>query len=130
MLSRLSPGHPMSLRLNYLKRADVITWLVDLKEPRSVQTVTSALCYDPDWFVRSFSIRVLAAVRNKEAMQGLVNGLGCDYSTLNEWKTNSDYDYNGKYREKIAKALQEITGENFGTDQKQWSVWLDQQKVF
>ena len=84
------------------------------------------LCYDPDSFVRSWSIRVLAAVRNKEAIQGLINGLGCDYSRLHRFKTNDDYDYNGEYRGEIAKVLQEITGQNFGTDQKRWTLWLDQ----
>lgn len=59
-------------------------------------------------------------------MRGLVRGLGCDYSKLNRWKTNPDYDYNTEYRGDIAKALQEITGENFGTDQKRWILWLDQ----
>ena len=117
-------------RKDYLKRSDVIAWFVKLQDPRSVPAVTSALCHDPDWSVRFSSIRALAAVRNKEAVQGLVSGLGCDYSKLNRWKTNSDHDYNREYREEIAKALQEITGEKFGTDQKRWILWLDQQKVF
>jgi HEAT repeat protein len=115
-------------RKDFLKRSDVIMWLVKLQDPRSVQTITSTLCHDPDWIVRSSSIRVLAAVRNKEAVQGLISGLGCDYSKLERWKRNKDYDYNREYREEMAKALQEITGENFGTDQKRWILWLDQQK--
>lgn len=126
----LPPLLQLLKRRDYLKRSDVIMWLVKLKDPRSVQTITSTLCYDPDWFVRSFSISVLAAVRNKEAMRGLVSGLGCDYSKLNRWKTNRDHDYNREYREEIAKALQEITGENFGADQKRWTLWLDQEKGF
>jgi HEAT repeat protein len=112
---------------DYLKRDDVIIWLEDLKDPRSVSTMTSMLCYDPDWFVRSFSIRVLAAVRNKEAIAGLVNGLGCDYSRLTRFKISRDHDFNGDYRGEIAKALQKITGEKFGTDQKRWTSWLNQQ---
>ena len=65
-------------------------------------------------------------MRNKEAIRGLVNGLGCDYSRLKRFKTNDDYDFNGEYRGEIAKALQEITGQNFGTDQKRWTLWVDQ----
>ena len=114
-------------RTDYLKRSDVITLLEKLKDPRSVSTMTSMLCYDPEWFVRSGSIRVLAAVRNKEAVQGLVNGLGCDYSKLRPPKTNPDDDFNGEYRGDIAKALKEITGQNFGTDQQQWTSWLSRQ---
>ena len=114
-------------RTDYLNRNDVIMWLEVLKDPRSVPTMTSMLCYDPDWFVRSESIRVLAAVRNKEAVKGLVNGLSCDYSKLRPPKTNPDDDFNGEYRGYIAKALQEITGQNFGTDQKRWTSWLNQQ---
>jgi HEAT repeat protein len=123
----LPPLLQLLKRTDYLKRDDVIMWLEDLKDPRSVSTMTSMLCYDPDWFVRSFSIRVLAAVRNKEAIAGLVNGLGCDYSKLTPPKTNPDDDFNGEYRGEIAKALQQITGENFGTDQKRWTSWLSQQ---
>ena len=66
-------------------------------------------------------------MRNKEAIAGLVNGLGCDYSKLTPPKTNPDDDFNGEYRGEIAKALQQITGENFGTDQKRWTSWLSQQ---
>jgi hypothetical protein len=73
---------------------------------------------------------VLAAVGNKEAIRGLVNGLGCDYSKLRQFKTSENYDYNGQYRVDIAMALLEITGQNFGTDQKRWTLWLDQQKPF
>src|SRR5690349_6925410 len=102
--------------------------LEDLHDPRSVSTMTAALCYDPDSSVRTGSIRVLVAVRNKEAIRGLVNGLGCDYSKLKEFKTSRDYDYNGEYRGRITKALKEITGQDFGVDQKLWLLWLDQQK--
>jgi HEAT repeat protein len=123
----LPPLLQLLKRTDYLKRDDVITWLEELKDPRSVSTMTTMLCYDREWFVRSWSIRVLAAVRNKEAVQGLVNGLGCDYSKLTRFKTNSDYDFNGEYRGNIAKALQEITGQNFGTDQRRWTSWLSQQ---
>ena len=114
-------------RTDFLKRDDAIMWLEELKDSRSVPTMTSMLCYDPDWFVRAWSIRVLAAVRNREAIQGLINGLSCDYSKLKRYKTNDDYNYNGEYRGDIAKALQEITGENFGVDQKRWTLWLNQQ---
>lgn len=113
-------------RADYPRRGDVVSALKDLKDPRSVSVMTSTLCYDRDWFVRWTSIRVLAAVRNKEAIRGLVNGLGCDYSRLKRFKTNDDYDFNGEYRGEIAKTLQEITGQNFGTDQKRWTLWVDQ----
>lgn len=112
-------------RQDYLLRDDVIIWLKDLKDPRSVPAMTSMLCHDPDWFVRWGSIQVLGAVRTKEAIKGLVEGLGCDYSKLHRPKTNDDYDYNGEYRGEIAKALQEITSQNFGTDQKRWTQWLE-----
>jgi HEAT repeat protein len=117
-------------RTDYLIRDDVIMWLEELKDPRSVPTMTSMLCNDPDPFVRLWSIDVLAGVKNKEAIQGLVNGLGCDYSKLPRFKTPADHDFNAQYRGEIAKALQKITGENFGTDQKRWTLWLNQQKVF
>lgn len=115
-------------RKDYLRKYEVLMRLEDLHDPRSVSTMTAALCYDPDSSVRTGSIRVLVAVRNKEAIRGLVNGLGCDYSKLKEFKTSRDYDYNGEYRGRIAKALKEITGQDFGVDQKLWLLWLDQQK--
>jgi len=114
-------------RTDFLIRDDVVMWLEQLKDPRSVPAMTSMLCYDPHWFIRSSAIGVLAAVKNKEAIQGLINGLGCDYSKLDRGKTSPDHDFNGEYRGHIAKALHEITGENFGTDQKRWTSWLQSQ---
>jgi len=112
-------------REDYLLRDDVMWALLDLKDPRSIPAMTLALCYDRDSSVRSTSIQVLAALKSKQAVQGLINGLGCDYSNLKRGKTNNDYDYNGEYRGEIVKALQEITGQNFGTDQKRWTEWLE-----
>ena len=123
---------PQLLRLlarkDYLRKDNVLMRLEEFHDPRSVSTMAAALCYDPDSSVRTGSIRVLVAVRNKEAVRALINGLGCDYSKLYRFKTNRDYDYNGEYRARIAEALKEITGQNFGTDQKRWLLWLDQQK--
>jgi HEAT repeat protein len=116
-------------RKDYLKRDDVIMKLEELHDPRSVPMIAAALCYDADWFVRSESVRVLAAVRNQEALQGLVSGLGCDFSKLRRGKTSRDHDYNDEYRSEIAKYLQEITGQKFGVDQKQWAGWFSRQGV-
>jgi HEAT repeat protein len=110
-------------REDYLLRDNVVWALKELRDPRSVSAMTSALCYDRDSSVRSTSIRVLNAIGNKEAIRGLINGLGCDYSKLKRSKTN---DYNAQYRADIAMALLDITGQNFGTDQKRWTQWLDQ----
>lgn len=112
-------------RQDFERRFEILTRLTELRDPRTVATVTSALCRDEDAGIRYASIRVLAAVRNKEALQGLVNGLGCDYSNLNRHKTPRDYDYNGEFREAIAKTLHQITGENFGIDQQRWALWLE-----
>lgn len=116
-------------RRNFLLRDDVIMWIETLKDARSVAAMSEALCYDPDWFVRSWAIRVLAAVRTREAVMNLISGLGCDYSTLKEMKVNADHDYNREYRDKILKTLIEITGKDFGTDKKKWLGWLDQQRT-
>jgi HEAT repeat protein len=117
-------------RRAYLRRNDVIMRLEQLHDPRSAAAVSELLCHDPDWFVRWGSIRVLAAVKTKEAIAGLVNGLDCDYSKLNRGKTARDHDYNREYRDEIAAALKQITGRDFGTDKKQWMIWLNQQKDF
>jgi hypothetical protein len=89
--------------------------------------MTTSLCSDADWFIRFEAIKVLAAVKNSDAIRGLVNGLGCDYSKLNRGKTNRDHDYNREYREEIAKALKQLTGQDFGVDQNRWTLWLNQQ---
>ena len=117
-------------RKNFARRDDLILWLEELRDPRSVAAVTSTLCNDPKWFIRSRSIRLLAAVKNKEAIQGLISALGCDHSKLERWKTDPNHDFSSEVREEIAKALQEITGENFGADQQGWQLWFDHQKVF
>ena len=115
-------------RKDYLLRSDVMMRLAELRDARTVPTISSALCYDPDSFVRSWSIRVLAAVGNREAIRGLVDGLGCDYSKLNWPKRSWEHDNDREYKNDIANALKEITGENFGVEQKRWALWLDQRK--
>lgn len=116
-------------RKNFLMRSEVIMWIEKLKDARSVPAMTEALCHDPDWFVRSWAIRVLAAVRTRAALAGLINGLGCDYSNLKEMKMSRDRDYNREYKDKIASTLIEITGKDFGIDKKKWIGWLDQQRT-
>lgn len=117
-------------RRDFLLRSDVIMWIERLKDARSVPAISEVLCRDPDWIVRSGAIRVLAAVKTRDAIAGLVNGLACDYSNLKEPKTSPDHDYDREYREKIATSLTEITGKNFGIDQKKWIGWLDLEKAF
>src|SRR6266496_2155007 len=117
-------------RRGYLRRDDVIMRLEELHDPRSAAAVSELLCHDPDWFVRWGSIRVLAAVKTKEALAGLINGLDCDYSKLNRGKTAPDHDYNGEYRGEIVSTLKRLTGKDFGTDKRQWMIWLEQQKGF
>jgi hypothetical protein len=45
-------------------------------------------------------------------------------------ENRADHDYNREYRDEIAAALKQLTGRDFGTDKKQWMIWLDQQKEF
>jgi HEAT repeat protein len=116
-------------RSNFPERSEVMMWLAELKDTRSVPLMTAYLCDDPDYYVRSEAIRVLAAVKTKEAILGLVNGLGCDYSKLQPGKVAPDHDNNRQFRETIQKTLVEITGKDFGTDKTKWLDWLDQQKL-
>ena len=110
-------------------RLEVMIWIEKLKDARSIPAMTEALCHDPDSYVRFGAIRVLAAVKTKEAIIGLVNGLGCDYSNLKGFKVTRDHNYDHEYRDKIVTNLIEITGKDFGTDKKKWLGWLDQQKT-
>jgi hypothetical protein len=45
-------------------------------------------------------------------------GLGCEYSNLKGFKVTRDHDYDREYRDRIATTLIEVTGKDFGTDQK------------
>jgi len=106
------------------KRDEIMDELVDLRDPRSVPILTSLLCGDKDWYVRSMAIRALSAIRTPEAILGLIEDLTCDFSILKEGKVSADHDYNAEYREKIANALREITGQDFGKDAQKWKTWL------
>lgn len=117
-------------RRDYLLRNNVIMRLEQLHDPGSVATVSELLCKDPDWFVRWGAVRVLAAVKTNEALAGLINGLDCDYSRLNRGKTAPDHDYNGEFRGEIVSTLKRLTANDFGTDKKQWTIWLAQRKTF
>jgi hypothetical protein len=104
-------------------------WIEKLRDARSVPAMTEALCNDPDWFVRKKAIHVLGAVKTREAIAGLVNGLGCDYSSLERRKVSADHDYNREYRDEITTTLKEITGGDFGIDKKKWSDWLHRERT-
>jgi len=116
-------------RRNPEMRRRVIMSIEKLKDARTVVAMTEAVCNDPDWFVRSMAIRTLTGIKTREAIAGLINGLGCDYSKLEEGKVTRDHNYNREYRNRIVTSLKEITGKDFGTDQKEWLGWLDQQKT-
>ena len=111
-------------RRNFLQRDEAVIWIEKLRDARSVPAMSKALCNDPDGVVRKTAIRVLRAVKTREAIAGLVDGLGCDYSGLEMGKVSADRDYNREYRDEIATTLKEITGSDFGIDKKKWTDWL------
>jgi HEAT repeat protein len=119
---------PELLRLlrdpKFLGRSDVIFRLEELKDNRATKDLTEVLCHDVDAPLRTFALLALAAIRTPDSMEGLIQGLDADYSNVQRMKLGPDYDYKKEFQKRIAEALKEITGKDFGADSNEWRKWL------
>jgi HEAT repeat protein len=80
--------------------------LGEIKDARAVPYLVEALD-DKDDFVRFFAAEALGKIGDPSAVEPLMESV----------KNNSS----------AADALKRLTGEDFGTDQKDWESWWDQQ---
>jgi len=90
-------------------RAEAANALGKIRDPLSVEPLISALKKD-DYDLRKNAAWALGEIKDVRAIESLIGAL-------------SDKHYGDDVRENAAKALEKITGINFGQNYEQWQMW-------
>jgi HEAT repeat protein len=103
------------------KSLDVMYRIAKLKDERSISLAIKVLDESKDLCRTSLVISMLAGFKKSDAaIQALINALGIDFAAMAYGSKDMMNDNNERYRARIAGYLNEMTGEDFGTDQKKW----------
>ena len=109
----------VAIRLGHRQDAKAIPYLV-----KAVKTESS---YPPDEknefrsYLIGMAIDSLGQFKYKAAVEGLIECFDADFKKHYEGK--GEYETPESYRNRIARSLQQITGETFGADKQQWLKW-------
>lgn len=101
-------------------RRYVVWRLADEPDPKAIPFLVRAVQTDPSGAVVNQSITALGQFQQPEAVTGLIDCLDAKFEGKRDWKRASSPE---GFRENIAEALREITGQNFGPDKVQWMTW-------
>lgn len=110
----------------YGLRADVIRQLSRLKDHRAVTPLLEVMRSDRESYNCSYAIEALGQIGSREAIAGLIEGLGLDFSHLKQFKASRDY--NPRMIREIGEALKTATGQDFGKDAERWKAWFTGQE--
>jgi len=110
----------------FLQRTSVVGWLLRLKDRRAIPAMINVLAEEPDWYRRKVAIWFLRDVRTREGVDGLIANLDTEFSGLERHPKEGDIDQNQEYRNEIADALEELTGQQFRLDKEKWLTWWAQ----
>jgi len=105
------------------QKRTVIWRLGDRRDARAVPHLIREIKNDPSMLVVVNSIRVLADVKSKEAVQGLIECFDVDFSAKDEFVGKRTTYTPAVYRDHIARSLRSITGQPYGADKDQWLKW-------
>lgn len=108
----------------YKLHMHVIGMLGESKDRRAVPALLEEMVRKDPNANCIFSIRALGKIGGTEAIAGLIEGLGLDFSYLRRAKVPPSYDHNPRIRKEIATALKMATGQDFGADAVQWKAWF------
>ena len=129
-LATLEPGDPIprycalvqDQSLNEFTRREAVWRLRDPKhiDPRAIPVLLKAVREDPSGTVVDNAIGTLGDYKYKAAVDGLIDCLSADFGGKDNWK----YAYKpDMFRDHIAAALANITGEDFGPNAAAWKSW-------
>ncbi len=113
------------------QRADTVNCLrkrPDRKAvPYLVRVIKTEGSYPPDkkenarWYLIDMAIDGLGEIKCKAAVEGLIECFDLDFRA--EGLGMGDRITPATYRNRIARSLQQITGQTFGADKQQWLTW-------
>jgi hypothetical protein len=124
-------------------RGEAAIMLGKLQAFRAIEPLVSTLQHENEW-IRTYAAAALARLKDPRGIQPLVDALRSKYvhipgyalSILREVKNAASIEpliasftfANKQLRERIGKALGEITGEDFGPKQGKWKRWWRKNK--
>ena len=109
----------VAIRLGHRQDAKAIPYLV-----KAVKTESS---YPPDEknefrsYLIGMAIDSLGQFKYKAAVEGLIECFDADFRSITRARESTKRPRS--YRNRIARSLQQITGETFGADKQQWLKW-------
>ena len=102
------------------RMGEVIQAFENIPDKRVVPVLLELIATDSSSWVFCGSVRALAFIKCRESVTGLIGSFGLDF----EKKISSKAAWTPEmFKGYIARALAEITGEDFGTDKEAWEKW-------
>lgn len=111
--------------LDEWKCAQAVRKLADCQDPKAIPALVGVIQVGEGHSSIDAALSGLAKLKYKAAVEGLIDCFDVDFKE--ESFNKGDYVTPAIYRNRIAQALQEITGQSFGSDKQQWLQWWQQQ---
>jgi hypothetical protein len=111
---------------NAFHRHDVLYRLERLPDPRVIPILVNLVRTDSDHWMISMSINDLGQRKSKVAVEGLIDCF--DRQFKEEYFGKGEHVTPATYPNLIARSLQQITGQSFGTDKHQWLKWWQKER--
>ncbi len=102
------------------QRSDAVHVLNEPPNPTAIPLLVSVAENDPSGMVIISAIRELAEHQSAEGIKALIRCFDADYSNRHGWKVAYNPEH---YRDIIADALYQLTGQTFGDNPDAWRKW-------
>jgi HEAT repeat protein len=135
-LMRTKPADLVSQLLKYTQhpnpdiRDRAANFLWQQRDPRAVPLAVKRMREQPDGYERLWAIDFLKEQATAEAIEGLIDGLGADFSSAQGVNDEGGPEnWPKRCRAEIVAALRTIAKQELGPDQKVWRQWWNQHKA-
>jgi HEAT repeat protein len=106
------------------QRYDVVLRLGWRPDPRTIPNLVKVIKTEPDYYIIDLAIGDLAELKYKAAVEGLIECFDVTFKEKHLGK--GELVTPATYRNRIARSLQRITGQSFGSDKNQWLRWWEE----
>lgn len=108
----------------FRSRTDVMMVIQEMHDERAVPFTAELLRTSPDLHRRTRAISILASFKSPQAVKSLIDALDVDFQAVAAGKEVMR-DNNEELRTRIAKCLETMTGQSFGTERAAWLKWYE-----
>ena len=105
--------------------ATVVSKLAECQTPKAIPALVGVIQVGQGHSAIAAALSGLAKLKHKAAVEGLIDCFDVDFKE--ESFNKGGHVTPATYRNRIAQALQKLTGQPFGTDKQQWLQWWQQQ---